>query len=235
MNLAWSIRTLSPPEKAVLVALADRADDTTAQTWIPIRSLQGKLDLITMTSLSERSVQNAIKALTTAGHLTRVENPGHGVLYTVHPRTSCTPAEDAPPQEVRPAAEAPTPAPPAPKPSINLISPDADASVEREPASKRARACRLPDDWEPESLASDTVAGQAITTWAPGMLERELSKFRDWARGSGRRMVDWQATWRNWVVRADEQQPRSGGRGGSRNGNGMLAAVIDAEHRDRFG
>jgi hypothetical protein len=140
MNLVWPL-DLPQTEKSVLIALADRADDATAQTWIAIRSLQvpRKLDLITMTGLSERTIQNALKALNGV-HLTRKDVPGRGVIYTIHPRMTCTPVQDAPPQEMHPATDTPTPARDAPKPSVTLNSPSkASPSSERErvPAGMR--------------------------------------------------------------------------------------------------
>ena len=95
MSLAWRL-DLPMTSKVVLVALADCANEH-GVTWIAIRSKRAdKLDLLTMTSLSERAIQNAIKALVSDGHLSRVETVGRGVTYTVHPRTGCTPAGRAP-------------------------------------------------------------------------------------------------------------------------------------------
>ncbi|WP_267395549.1 MULTISPECIES: hypothetical protein [unclassified Sphingomonas] len=108
---ALAVSNISAPEQSVLMVLAIMADKR-AQCW---PGINGPMGLTAKTKLSERAVQNAVKALTSAGHLTRDERPGKGVLYTVHPRTSCAPAHDAPVQEMRPAGDAPTPAPPAPK------------------------------------------------------------------------------------------------------------------------
>lgn len=132
MNLVWPL-SLPQTEKSVLIALADRADDTTGQTWIAIRSLQvpRKLDLITMTGLSERTIQNALKALNGV-HLTRKDVPGKGVIYTIHPRSTCAPAHDAPPQDVHPAPDAATPAGRAPKPSVTLNPSEATPPTGRE-------------------------------------------------------------------------------------------------------
>lgn len=86
---------LSSTEKLVLLALADSANDEDAQTWIPIRRKRmgqairadgrKKLDLTTKTSLGVRAIQFALRSLEAAGHLSRVELPGKGVIYTIHP------------------------------------------------------------------------------------------------------------------------------------------------------
>jgi hypothetical protein len=191
LSVAWKL-SLPATEKVVLAALADCADDA-GITWIAIRSLRDKMDLITMTSLSERAIQIAIKALVAGGHLSRVENPGRGVLYTVHPRTTCAPAQDAPPQEVRPAGGAPTPAPRAPKPPVTPIPPKAAPSK----VAREDRASRLADDWSPKPLTG--VSAVIVDRWEPGRLERALDGFRNHHAGKGSRMVDWDAAWRTWV------------------------------------
>lgn len=127
---ALAVTGISAPEQSVLTVLAIMANDQ-AQCW---PAINGGAGLTGKTKLSERAVQNATKALEAAGHITRISRPGRGVIYTVHPRTSCTPAQDAPPQEVRPAEDAPTPAPPAPKQPRTTTSPKAS------PSPKRARA-----------------------------------------------------------------------------------------------
>ncbi len=119
------------------------------------------------------------------------------------------------------------------EPVLEPVQPSEASPPSVERGAKRERAHKLPDDWQPEPFPNATMAAGAVEVWPPGMLERELSKFRDYWRGNGKRMVDWQATWRNWVVRADEQRGRNRDRGGGRRGNGLLDAVLDAEHHGR--
>lgn len=95
MNLVWPLE-MSSTDKLVLVALADAArnpddPDRPSQCWPPITGRNGKLGLVERTCLSDRAVQKAVKSLVSAGHITRVERPGHGVTYHIHPRTSFTP------------------------------------------------------------------------------------------------------------------------------------------------
>ena len=107
MSAAWSA-DICATDKIVLLALADHANDE-GRCWPGVGSIKDKC------GLSQRGVQNAIKRLCEAGHLSRIERSGTTALYRVHPRTTCTPAGDAPPQEVHP-----TPAPRAPKPSRTI-------------------------------------------------------------------------------------------------------------------
>lgn len=101
MTAAWKINATST-DKLVLLALADWANGE-GLCWPSIKQLADK------SGLAERGLQMAIKRLCEAGHLTRCEVTGKGVNYTVHPRTTCTPAKDAPPHEMTqtPARRAP--------------------------------------------------------------------------------------------------------------------------------
>lgn len=85
-DLFWDV-DLTPTEQLVAQRLAWHADDAAGKCWPGIATLCAK------TGLSERGVQKAIQSLKAAGHITREEARGLGVVYFVHPRTSCTPAE----------------------------------------------------------------------------------------------------------------------------------------------
>lgn len=103
MQLVWTT-TLPAPKKLVLLALADNANDE-GDCYPSVATLTHKC------SLSERAVQYAITELVGMGHVSREVRSGRSTVYRVHPRTSCTPAPDAPVQVVHP-----TPAPDAPHP-----------------------------------------------------------------------------------------------------------------------
>lgn len=87
----------------------------------------------------------------------------------------------------------------------------------------RARASRLPADWQP----CDDDWGMACESLTPQAAHRELAKFRDyWAAkaGAGGTKADWGATWRNWVRKAGEYA--QGGRTGER------LSAVDRVKRD---
>ena len=101
MSAVWPL-DIPATDKMVLLALADAANDD-GVTWIAVKSRSaGKLDILTKCSLSERAIQGAIKRLCVLGHLHREERIGKGCIYTVQPNG--TPPADAPPQDMRPAA-----------------------------------------------------------------------------------------------------------------------------------
>lgn len=65
---------------------------------------------------------------------------------------------------------------------------------------------RLPADWQPQPLTGDL--GKAVAAWPAGAIERELARFRDWAAsatGPNATKSDWQAAWRNWLRRAEDE------------------------------
>jgi hypothetical protein len=184
---AMSVVGISAPEQSVLNVLAIMANDA-AQCW---PGINGPTGLVGKTKLSERAVQNAVKSLAAAGHLTRAERPGKGVIYTVHPRTSCTPAQDAPVQEVRPAGGAPTPAPPAPKlPRTTIPSKVA--------GKHDAAGTLVPLDFTP-IVKPDSITGKAMAAWPPGLEAEQVEHFIDRHTTQGTKSLDWQASWRTWV------------------------------------
>lgn len=77
MTAAWAV-DLPATDKLVLLALADCANDE-GTCW------PGLASLVSKTGKCKRSLQESLRALDKAGHITRKENPGKGMLYTVHP------------------------------------------------------------------------------------------------------------------------------------------------------
>ncbi|WP_425506165.1 helix-turn-helix domain-containing protein [Sphingomonas aerophila] len=101
-----AIRDLSATEKHVLLVLALRADIGTRRCTPSIATLAAD------TGLTERSVQRAMKSLKDAGHITRFERPGRGLIYTVHPCSAAsglseTPRASEPRLTVTPDIESP--------------------------------------------------------------------------------------------------------------------------------
>ncbi|MFF6477988.1 helix-turn-helix domain-containing protein [Pseudomonas aeruginosa] len=122
MSACWPLQGMSPAQKAVLISLADQANDQ-GVCWPAVDSIAMRC------CLSKRAVQQAIKWLRSAGIVSVEERQGRSTMYSV------TPAAYAPPQEMHPrsictpAANAPTPADAAPRtvieptrePSGNLL------------------------------------------------------------------------------------------------------------------
>lgn len=144
MSACWPLQGMSPAQKAVLISLADQANDD-GYCWPSIKTIGIR------TCLSDRAVQGAIKWLIAAGLLRTSTRSGTSTVYQL------TPAAYAPPQEMRPADAAPrgagnappppqllhpTPADAAPKPSMNR-------NLNRQgtkPPRRRAEPVPKPDD-----------------------------------------------------------------------------------------
>ncbi len=121
MSACWPLQGMSPAQKAVLISLADQANDQ-GVCWPAVDSIAMRC------CLSKRAVQQAIKWLRGAGIVSVEERQGRSTMYSV------TPAAYAPPQEMHPssictpAANAPTPADAAPSPPQDLHPTPADAA-----------------------------------------------------------------------------------------------------------
>jgi hypothetical protein len=145
LNLVWPL-DLSSTEKLVLIALADAARDPDApqkpgQCWLPMNGRNGKQGLVQRTCLTDRAIQKTIKTLVALGHITRKEEPGRGVTYCVHPRTTFAP------NNLRPECGSSTP------------EPGSDESLEIQKEKKKeevAERVNLPI-WMPERLWSGYV------------------------------------------------------------------------------
>lgn len=130
MTLVWSL-DLPATEKIVLLALADNANDE-GDCYPSVTTLIKKC------GLSERSIQGVISKLHDGGHLHCHYRTGRSTIYKVHPRSTCTPADSAPPQLMRdtPAAGAPTPPQhvhptPAARAPITVMEPSIEPSGNR--------------------------------------------------------------------------------------------------------
>ncbi len=121
MSACWPLQGMSPAQKAVLISLADQANDQ-GVCWPAVDSIA------TRCCLSKRAVQQAIKWLRGAGIVSVEERQGRSTMYSV------TPAAYAPPQEMHPsskctrAGNSPTPADAAPPPPQDLHPTPADAA-----------------------------------------------------------------------------------------------------------
>ena len=76
--------------------------------------------------------------------------------------------------------------------------------IQNREEKKKARATRLPQDWQPNESEIDYCR-----TERPDLNpQRVAENFRDYWHGSGKVKADWSATWRTWV-RNEKAQPRA--------------------------
>ena len=146
------------------------------------------------------------------------------------------------PSAVAPVDNSGSPAPSAdaavahPTEADGAETPDALVPVaEPSPTKADRRGRRLPDGWAPARTAATL---DLETGHDPAWLERELDRFRDhWAAQAGAkgRKADWDATWRNWLRKADDyapSRPRSGAREGP-DWDRLMAQAVAADARAR--
>lgn len=110
MAEAWRM-AIPTTEKMVLLCLCDFANDR-GECWPSVDTLAGKC------SLSDRTVQKAIKQLREWGIIATHDVPGRPHMFTVNPRSSFTPENASPPKmtakppkEIHPRGEAASPEP----------------------------------------------------------------------------------------------------------------------------
>lgn len=132
MSACWPLQGMSATQKAVLISLADNANDE-GFCWPSVPKIAMR------TCLSVRAVQGSIKWLCSTGILSTAERVGRSTLYTL------TPAAYAPPQQARPVNDAPPPLQDLP-PSPVQAAPAPAAAAPRtviEPAKNRQQNRQL--------------------------------------------------------------------------------------------
>ncbi|EIU1295313.1 helix-turn-helix domain-containing protein [Pseudomonas aeruginosa] len=109
MSACWPLQGLTPAQKAVLISLADNANDE-GVCWPSVAKIAER------TCLSERAVQQAIKVLNECKALSIEARQGRSTMFTVTPAAFAPPQKVHPRRKCTPAASAPTPADAAPPP-----------------------------------------------------------------------------------------------------------------------
>lgn len=135
MTQCWPIQGISAPQKAVLISLADNANDEGA-CWPSVARIAER------TCLSERAVRLALRKLEELGYLVSHHRSGRSTWYTVNPAgnpgMSCPPAQDAPRHVVPP-----TTAPDAGHPGTSC--PQNRKGTVTEPSEESPPAAATPD------------------------------------------------------------------------------------------
>jgi hypothetical protein len=112
------------------------------------------------------------------------------------------------------------------------VTPPKEVEEERDKTTKktssssgpRKRATRIPDDFAVTDEMAEWARREVPALIAAGNGKRETEKFRNyWQAKSGRDATkhDWVATWRNWLLKADDDL----GRNGNGSGRGTALAV----------
>jgi hypothetical protein len=116
-----------------------------------------------------------------------------------------------------------------PSPNENILTPTREEKPPPKGGVKKTdRGCRLPSNWEPQPLTGK--AAEMVARWSPGELERELAKFKNYwpSKGANAARTDWQRTWVNWLISADERKQTHGERADTNPTATALARVQSA-------
>ena len=206
MALAWKA-AIPSGRKLVLLSLCDHANDQ-GECYPSVETIARKC------GMGQRTVQQHISELESAGVLERRFRRGRSTLYRLEPRNFCSTPESVAPQDsalqCSASCTAPpqllhtTPANPAP---ISIIEP----SMKSSPNHQVVRGTPLPPAWTlPEPWAAWAL--QAQPTWTAAQVRFVAEKFRDhWTAIPGQRGIkaDWLAAWRNWCRNEKPAEPNS--------------------------
>ncbi|HFD6767900.1 TPA: helix-turn-helix domain-containing protein [Pseudomonas aeruginosa] len=157
MSACWPLQGLTPAQKAVLISLADNANDE-GVCWPSVAKIAER------TCLSERAVQQAIKVLNECKALSIEARQGRSTMFTVTPAAFAPPQKVHPRRKCTPAASAPTPADAAPQPPQEM-HPTPAASAPRtviEPTREPSGNLLPADSGQPDAERDRQQACRAI-------------------------------------------------------------------------
>ncbi|EPL1356669.1 helix-turn-helix domain-containing protein [Pseudomonas aeruginosa] len=157
MSACWPLQGLTPAQKAVLISLADNANDE-GVCWPSVAKIAER------TCLSERAVQQAIKVLNECKALSIEARQGRSTMFTVTPAAFAPPQKVHPRRKCTPAANAPTPADAAPPPPQHLHPTPADAAPRTviEPTREPSGNLLPADSGQPDAERDRQQACRAI-------------------------------------------------------------------------
>ncbi|EPC2032691.1 TPA: helix-turn-helix domain-containing protein [Pseudomonas aeruginosa] len=157
MSACWPLQGLTPAQKAVLISLADNANDE-GVCWPSVAKIAER------TCLSERAVQQAIKVLNECRALSIEARQGRSTMFTVTPAAFAPPQKVHPRRKCTPAGSAPTPADAAPQPPQEMHPTPADAAPRTviEPTREPSGNLLPADSGQPDAERDRQQACRAI-------------------------------------------------------------------------
>ncbi|HEJ4762469.1 TPA: helix-turn-helix domain-containing protein [Pseudomonas aeruginosa] len=157
MSACWPLQGMSPAQKAVLISLADQANDQ-GVCWPAVDSIAMRC------CLSKRAVQQAIKWLRSVGIVSVEERQGRSTMYSVTPAAYAPPQQMHPSSKCTPAGNAPTPADAAPPPPQEMHPTPADAAPRTviEPTREPSGNLLPADSGQPDAERDRQQACRAI-------------------------------------------------------------------------
>lgn len=166
LNACWPLK-MPPTQKAVLIALADRANDA-GECWLSIPSICER------TCFSERAVHRAISELEAAGFLTADRSNGRSTTYLVTPANAAVPPQQAHPRTSDTTADAAVEPPQMRQqpPQMRRKPPQQVRSIPIDPLSTRSKASKK----KAPVCAVARPDGVDEQTWADWLALRKAKK-----------------------------------------------------------
>ena len=217
-NWAYTLDLL-PAQKAVLAAIGHATDDKTHQTYVSQKTIAA------MVGMSVATVNRSVGALEAGGVLSRQRRSGAGgyrttdiitvnTTYVAETNVAETNVGDTYIGETSNLhdSDAPPTSPSAIAEEINQIDqpedqPDLVAPLPPKP-KKPVNGTRLTEDWQPTPWEFTKARRHGFD----GIdLTEETKRFIDYwiaIPGARGRKLDWDATWRNWIRRAQDDAGR---------------------------
>lgn len=194
MSKVWPLQ-MGHADKLVLLALADNASDE-GECWPSVSTLCEK------TCLSDRAVQQCVRRLIEAGHISVTRRYKQSNVFRVHPNAVCP--ERPSPEARSPEAPSPErPSPEAPSPEGNDISTPNDVhpepsyrTVKKSTRAKNAtRKTPIPEDFDLTEARRSYAEKHLPDVDAVALMDL----FRSTSKAKGWRYVDWDQHWQTLV------------------------------------
>ena len=204
MSACWPLK-MPPTQKAVLISLADNANDD-GHCWPSINTICDR------TCFGRTAVIDAIKWLEAEGYVTANRENGRHTTYLVraNPSAKRTGPGNKPVRQTDTPVRQPDGTSPPPgrdqSASRTLTVMNRQGTVKEPSLARDARpkaSKRCPDDFEVTAELRQWASRET-----PGVdVEFETAAMRDYAYAKAH--VDWPAAWRNWMRTAYRKRPQA--------------------------
>jgi hypothetical protein len=81
----------------------------------------------------------------------------------------------------------------------------AEAAAQCESRSRAKRGQRVPADWQPSSACVSFALERGLTSEQTGIEAEKFKNYWSAKTGNGATKLDWEATWRNWIISTVER------------------------------
>lgn len=79
-----------------------------------------------------------------------------------------------------------------------------ESNAEKPPSPRRKKACQIPDDFDITTKTFDWLVVQGFKICRDNLHPIEHQKFINYSKAKGTKYIDWQAAWRNWMIKAEQ-------------------------------